>query len=73
MFIFIFLFRYLNSPDKTFVNMNEAAKFGDFDTLRMSLEKGTPVDVRDKYYKTPLMTSCAQGNLKMAQFLLDNG
>lgn len=53
--------------------MNEAAKFGDFDTLRMSLEKGTPVDVRDKYYKTPLMTSCAQGNLKMAQFLLDNG
>lgn len=53
--------------------MNEAARFGDFDTLRCNLEKGVPVDVRDKYYKTPLMTACAQGNYKMASFLIDNG
>ena len=53
--------------------MNEAAKFGDFDTLRSSLEKGVPVDVRDKYYKTPLMTACSQGNYKMASFLIDSG
>lgn len=53
--------------------MNEAAKFGDFDTLKTSLEKGVPVDVRDKYYKTPLMTSCSQGNYRVAHYLLENG
>lgn len=53
--------------------MNEAAKFGDFDTLKASLENGAPVDVRDKYYKTPLMTACSQGNFKMASYLLENG
>ncbi|KAF6028163.1 ANKEF1 [Bugula neritina] len=64
---------YLKHPDRTFVNMNEAAKFGDFDTLRVSLEKGVPVDVRDKYYKTPLITACSQGNFNMAAFLIEKG
>lgn len=63
----------MKHPDKTFVNMNEAAKFGDFDTLKSTIEKGTPVDVRDKYYKTPLITACSQGNFRMALFLLENG
>ena len=67
------IIRYLKHPDKTFVNMNEAAKFGDFDTLKSSLEKGVPVDVRDKYYKTPLMPACSQGNFRVASFLLENG
>ncbi|XP_013406383.1 ankyrin repeat and EF-hand domain-containing protein 1 isoform X2 [Lingula anatina] len=64
---------YLHLPDKTYVNVNEAAKYGDLDTLRNAFSKGSPVDTRDKYFKTPLMTACSHGNMEVAIFLLDQG
>ncbi|KAK3748047.1 hypothetical protein RRG08_029899 [Elysia crispata] len=64
---------YLQAPVKTYVNINEAAKNQDFDSMREAFSKGVPVDTRDKFYKTPLMTACAVGNIKVVQFLLDNG
>ena len=30
-------------------------------------------DTRDKYYKTPLMTACVQGNIAMSEFLISRG
>ncbi|XP_071963707.1 ankyrin repeat and EF-hand domain-containing protein 1-like [Antedon mediterranea] len=64
---------YLHTPDKTYINLNEAAKLGDCESLSIAYNKGRPIDTRDKYYKTPLMVACAQGNKTMAQFLLDRG
>ena len=64
---------YLQQPDKTYMNINEAAKMGDFDSLKNAFAKGVSVDTRDKYYKTPLMVACASGHINMAKFLVDNG
>ncbi|XP_072031520.1 ankyrin repeat and EF-hand domain-containing protein 1-like [Amphiura filiformis] len=64
---------YLAHPDKTFINVNDAAKMNDLDSLKLSYQKGRPVDTRDKYYKTALMTACAQGNKEVVVFLLQNG
>ena len=64
---------YLSHPDKTFINVNEAAKMSDLESLKLSYMKGRPVDTRDKYYKTALMTACAQGNKEVVMFLLKSG
>ena len=64
---------YLQQPDKTYLNINDVAKHGDFDSLKDAFAKGAPVDVRDKYYKTPLMVACVYGNLDVAKFLVENG
>lgn len=64
---------YLKHPEKMYININDATKFGDFDSLKNAFQNGTSVDTRDKYYKTPLMIACANGNFEMAKFLLDNG
>lgn len=53
--------------------MIEAAKNADLDSLTDAIEKGIPIDTRDRYYKTPLMIACANGNLKVATFLLEKG
>lgn len=34
---------------------------------------GVPVDIRDKYYKTPLMIAAANGDLETTEFLLECG
>lgn len=64
---------YLQQPEKTYISITDAAKSNDFDSLRNAFNNGKAVDTKDKYHKTPLMVSCANGNLKMVKFLLDNG
>ncbi|XP_064602461.1 ankyrin repeat and EF-hand domain-containing protein 1-like isoform X2 [Liolophura sinensis] len=64
---------YMHQPQKSYMNLNEAAKMGDFDSLKGALQRGTPIDTRDKYYKTPLMVAASSGNLDMVKFLLENG
>ncbi|CAG5126592.1 unnamed protein product, partial [Candidula unifasciata] len=64
---------YIQSPAKTYVNMIEAAKNADLDSLKDALDMGIPVDTRDRFYKTPLMIACAVGNIKVVQFLLEKG
>jgi ankyrin repeat protein len=34
---------------------------------------GVPVDIRDKFYKTPLMIAAANGDLETTKFLLECG
>jgi len=34
---------------------------------------GVPVDIRDKFYKTPLMIAAANGDLETTKFLLQCG
>ena len=64
---------YLQHPEKTYLNINDAARSGDFDSLKNAFQRGTPVDTRDKYFKTPLMVAAAAGNEKMVHFLIENG
>ncbi|XP_064621436.1 ankyrin repeat and EF-hand domain-containing protein 1-like isoform X2 [Lineus longissimus] len=64
---------YLHHPDKAYININDSAKNGDLDSLKQALNKGTHVDTRDKYYKTPLMASCSVGCIDSVRYLLEAG
>ena len=64
---------YLNHPEATYINVNDAVKHSDLQTLGDALARGMPVDVQDKYYKTPLMIASAYGNLTVVKFLMEHG
>ncbi|XP_028407753.1 ankyrin repeat and EF-hand domain-containing protein 1-like [Dendronephthya gigantea] len=64
---------YLHSPDPTYVNLSDAVKFGDLESIKLAINNGTPVNQRDKYYKTPLMIACLYGKITIAHALLDMG
>lgn len=55
------------------MNISDAAKVGDLETLKSAFARGISVDQRDKYYKTPLMAACAHGNIDVAVYLLQIG
>lgn len=64
---------YLKSPEKSFININQAARNGDLHTMLDAFKRGLPVDIRDKYYKTPLMVAASTGDLNTCKFLLSCG
>lgn len=64
---------YLNHPDRMYMNIADAAKNGDYESLKNAFQRGSTADTRDKYYKTPLMVACATGRIDMVKFLVDNG
>ncbi|XP_002738132.1 ankyrin repeat and EF-hand domain-containing protein 1-like, partial [Saccoglossus kowalevskii] len=64
---------YLAPPEKAYMNINNAAKMGDVESLKRAFWEGRNVDTRDKYFKTPLMVACHYGNFEMVQFLVENG
>nr|XP_008114260.1 PREDICTED: ankyrin repeat and EF-hand domain-containing protein 1 [Anolis carolinensis]XP_016851574.1 PREDICTED: ankyrin repeat and EF-hand domain-containing protein 1 [Anolis carolinensis] len=64
---------YIDNPLKNFSSINYLTKDGDLSSLKKAFESGVPVDVRDHFYKTPLMAACASGNLEAVQFLLEKG
>nr|XP_019590449.1 PREDICTED: ankyrin repeat and EF-hand domain-containing protein 1 [Rhinolophus sinicus] len=64
---------YIDDPGTVFSNINFVTKAGDLASLKKAFESGIPVDMKDNYYKTPLMTACANGNLDVVKFLLEKG
>lgn len=64
---------YTDQPEKTYININYCVKAGDIESLKMAFSQKVPVDVKDRFYKTPLMTACASGNYDVAKFLLNLG
>ncbi|KFO84239.1 Ankyrin repeat and EF-hand domain-containing protein 1, partial [Buceros rhinoceros silvestris] len=64
---------YIDEPRKTYMSINYLVRAGDILSLEKAFEEGVPVDVKDKYYKTPLMAACASGNIDMVQYLLEKG
>ncbi|XP_064428895.1 ankyrin repeat and EF-hand domain-containing protein 1 isoform X2 [Mirounga angustirostris] len=64
---------YIDDPPKVFSNINFITKAGDLASLKKAFESGIPVDMKDNYYKTPLMTACATGNIDAVKFLLEKG
>ncbi|NXI37972.1 ANKE1 protein, partial [Galbula dea] len=64
---------YIEEPRKRYMNINYLVKAGDVLSLQKAFDEGVPVDIQDKYYKTPLMTACASGNTDIVQYLLEKG
>lgn len=64
---------YVEKPHKIFVNVNYCVKSGDLESLDLAFNHGVPVDVKDEFYKTPLMVACSNGNYEVAQYLLNRG
>lgn len=64
---------YIDEPRKMYMNINYLVRAGDILSLEKAFEEGVPVDIKDKYYKTPLMVACASGNIDMVQYLLEKG
>ncbi|KAM8939262.1 ankyrin repeat and EF-hand domain-containing protein 1-like [Pelodytes ibericus] len=64
---------YMDDLEKTYSHIHCATKTGDMQSLKKAIEEGVPVDVKDKFYKTPLMSACAYGNIDVVKFLLKKG
>ena len=64
---------YMQPPEKMYMNLHDAAKHGDLNTLRDALAANKAIDVMDKYFKTPLMVACVYGNIEAVKFLIENG
>ncbi|KAB5539661.1 hypothetical protein PHYPO_G00091570 [Pangasianodon hypophthalmus] len=64
---------YTDGPEKIYININDCVKAGDIESLKMAFSQKVPVDMTDRFYKTPLMTACASGNYEVAKFLLNLG
>lgn len=61
---------YIERPDKVFISINYCVKSGDRESLDFAFSHGVPVDVKDPFYKTPLMVACSSGNYEVAKYLL---
>ncbi|GAB1609604.1 ankyrin repeat and EF-hand domain-containing protein 1-like [Argonauta hians] len=62
---------YVQIPDIAYLNINNAVRGNDQISLQKAFDNGMTVDTKDKFFKTPLMIACAQGNIPMVKMLLD--
>ncbi len=51
----------------------QAARTGDLEQVRKSLDSGTPVDARTPYDSTALCFACDRGHLEVVRLLLERG
>ncbi|KAK7142671.1 hypothetical protein R3I94_012125 [Phoxinus phoxinus] len=61
---------YIDDPEKIYTNINYCVKTGDLDSLSLAFTQQVPVDIKDQFFKTPLMTACNCGNYQVAKFLI---
>ncbi|NXY19014.1 ANKE1 protein, partial [Atrichornis clamosus] len=64
---------YVDEPRKIYMDINYLVRAGDFVSLQKAFDEGVEVDVKDKYYKTPLMVACGSGNIVLVEYLLEKG
>ncbi|XP_053366177.1 ankyrin repeat and EF-hand domain-containing protein 1 [Clarias gariepinus] len=64
---------YVDEPHKIYTNINRCVRTGDFESLCLAFSQRVPVDIRDRFYKTPLMAACSSGSYEMAEFLITLG
>ncbi|XP_038607367.1 ankyrin repeat and EF-hand domain-containing protein 1 [Tachyglossus aculeatus] len=64
---------YIDEPGKIYSSINYITRAGDLASLKKAFDEGIPVDMKDCFYKTPLMTACAGGNIEAVKFLLEKG
>ena len=56
-----------------FIHINEVIKYNDRESMKAAVKDGLDLDQKDKFYKTPLMMACLEGNLQMARYLISHG
>ncbi|KAK3563577.1 hypothetical protein QTP86_030940 [Hemibagrus guttatus] len=64
---------YVDEPQKIYININRCVRTGDFESLCLAFSQRLPLDIRDRFYKTPLMAACSSGSYDMAEFLITLG
>jgi hypothetical protein len=65
---------YLVPPNREYIQLYEAVRHGDMESIRVALESGViDVNMRDQYNKTPLMVACSHGRLDIVSFLINHG
>lgn len=64
---------YSNRPEAVYIHMNEAIKYNDLESIKSALRQGYLIDQMDRYYKTPLMLACLEGNIDTVKFLVEQG
>ncbi|KAL4630434.1 ankyrin repeat and EF-hand domain-containing protein 1 [Arapaima gigas] len=64
---------YIDEPEKIYINISYCVKTGDLESLLLAFGRHVPVDIKDRFFRTPLMTACACGNYEVAKFLLNLG
>ncbi|XP_041927269.1 ankyrin repeat and EF-hand domain-containing protein 1 [Alosa sapidissima] len=64
---------YIDEPEQIYVNINYCVKIGDLESLSLAFSRNVPVDIQDRYYKTPLMIACSSGNYGVARYLVSLG
>ncbi|XP_026782478.3 ankyrin repeat and EF-hand domain-containing protein 1-like [Pangasianodon hypophthalmus] len=64
---------YFDEPKEIYINASLCVRRNDFESLSLAFSQHVPVDIRDHFYKTPLMTACIIGNYQMARFLISHG
>lgn len=73
--VYFNLFQIYYHIERSYINMYEAIRHGDFDSIESAYINGGLIlpDVRDKYNKTPLMLACGHGRLDVAKYFIDKG
>lgn len=61
---------YLEEPEKIYTNISYCVKTGDFESLCLAFSQKLPVEIKDQFYRTPLMTACSSGSYRMVKFLI---
>ena len=56
--------------EKSYVNIFDAIRQGDVDSFHLAIRRGTSIDIRDRYNKTPLMVASALGQVEFIRTLL---
>lgn len=64
---------YFDEPKEMHINMNQHVTRDHLESLMVAFSRNVPVDIRDCYYKTPLMTACRSGKNQIARFLIALG
>lgn len=54
-------------------DMHKAAEIGDVNTVRVMLEQGVDINLRDSNGNTPLFLASRHGHFHIVQFLIENG
>ena len=59
-------------PERTYVNIFDAVLHGDIESIKLAINRGTSVNVRDRFQKTLLMEACCHGRIDIIDYLLAN-
>ncbi|VDN19545.1 unnamed protein product [Dibothriocephalus latus] len=64
---------YTTLEPKRYILMHDAVLKEDTKSIIGAIRSGYHVDIRDQYYKTPLMVAASDGNIKMTRLLIQLG